>query len=206
MQRKSAFINPSLEGVPMKFHSGLFLVCASLFCAAQVHATVLPDSCGDDKIQFNVTTQKDQPAPATPKVGDAQIVFVEYIDKSATGSCFGCNFTARVGVDGAWVGANKGNSYFTLAVAPGEHHLCAGWQSVIGKLRSKVDATSFTAEAGKTYYYQITIKGTPGEVTGTSNGTVSSSTNWALSLEPLNNDMGKYRVKVSALATATPKK
>ena len=36
-----------------------------------------------------------------------------------------------VGVDGVWVGPTHGDSYLYFAVAPGEHHLCASWQSAV---------------------------------------------------------------------------
>ena len=37
--------------------------------------------------------------------------------------------TMRVGVDGNWMGANNGKSYFFFPVEPGEHNVCAEWQS-----------------------------------------------------------------------------
>jgi hypothetical protein len=30
-----------------------------------------------------------------------------------------------MGLDGEWVGATQRNSYFSLSVDPGEHHVCA---------------------------------------------------------------------------------
>lgn len=58
--------------------------------------------------------------------------------------------TTRWGLDGAWVGAGYRNSYFFFSVNPGDHHLCAGRQAF-----SKPSAAlSFTAEAGKTYYFR----------------------------------------------------
>jgi len=61
--------------------------------------------------------------------------------------------TTRIGVDGTWVGASHGNSYFSFAVAAGVHHLCASWQSlaVIGAQDTSA-APHFTAEAGQVYY------------------------------------------------------
>ena len=62
--------------------------------------------------------------------------------------------TMRVGVDGNWVGANNGKSYFFFQVDPGEHNVCAEWQSGTFKKSSERvgEAIHLPAEAGKTYY------------------------------------------------------
>jgi hypothetical protein len=94
------------------------LLCASLVCAVPAHAkTILPDACGDDSVKLDVTTKKNQPAPAPPEAGKAQIVFSE-----------SGGLIARFGMDGSWVGANDRDSYFAVEVAPGEHHLCLSFQ------------------------------------------------------------------------------
>jgi hypothetical protein len=43
----------------------------------------------------------------------------------------------EVGMDGAWVGANQGSSYFFFAAAPGEHHLCIHGQSRLPDYRAR---------------------------------------------------------------------
>jgi len=55
------------------------------------------------------------------------------------------------GLDGRWVGATNGNSYFYFSIAPGEHHLCASWQ---GKSQTRAVA-HFTAETGKVHYFAV---------------------------------------------------
>jgi hypothetical protein len=176
----------------MKKRLLLLAVAVSLACSALARATVLPDACGDDKIKFDVKTQKDQPAPAAPDAGKAQIVFVEELDKTF---CWGCSVTTRYGMDGAWVGANHGDSYFTLDVAPGEHHLCADWQSAFGKLKKKIGVISFTAEAGKVYYYEAKV---------TQKQISKEYVEQNLELTLLNEDEGKYRVKASAVSKSSP--
>ena len=47
----------------------------------QARATVLPDACSDDKVNSDVTTQEDQPAPEPPGNGRAQIASVENEDQ-----------------------------------------------------------------------------------------------------------------------------
>ena len=45
--------------------------------AVQARATTLPDACGDDKIKFDVKTEKSKTAPLPPAAGKAQIVFID---------------------------------------------------------------------------------------------------------------------------------
>jgi hypothetical protein len=61
----------------------------------------------------------------------------------------------RFGIDGTWVGANGYRSYFCFPVEPGDHRLCASAQSSFKRVvKSSTAATSFTAEAGKTYHFR----------------------------------------------------
>jgi hypothetical protein len=124
---------------------GFALLClsVSLLAAMQARAISLPAACGDDKVRFNVTTQRNQPMPTAPEAGKAQIVFME--DENQMIGPF-MHATVRFGMDGTWVGANNGSSYFVLTVDPGVHHLCAGWQSSIGRVRKNVHAASLKAE------------------------------------------------------------
>jgi hypothetical protein len=173
---------------------GAMLLCMSLVYVAQARAAVLPDSCGDDKVKFDVATKKNQPAPAGPLAGNAQIVLIETLD-----GCVTCGtVTTRFGMDGAWVGANKGSSYFTLDTAPGEHHLCTDWQSDFDFLKQKVGLISFTAEAGKVYYFEAKVA-----IVTHQNGPGPDSnleTDRTLAFAQLSDDDGKYRVKVSKLS------
>ncbi len=60
--------------------------------------------------------------------------------------------TTKMGVDGAWVGANHNDSYFYISVNPGEHHVCAGLPTSLYEDRTEL--AHFSAEAGKVYYYR----------------------------------------------------
>jgi hypothetical protein len=187
----------------MKPTLSAFLLCVPLVFALQARATVLPDACGDDKVKFDVSTQKAQPAPAPPAAGKAQIVFVETMDKPW--GCLECGSpTTRFGMDSAWVGANKGNSYFTLDVAPGEHKVCADWQSVFGALKQKTGVTSFTAEAGKVYYFEAKVEFEVHQY-GVGPGS-NTEIDRHFKFSQLSDDEGQYRVKASALSTFKPNK
>ncbi|MGB7265245.1 MAG: hypothetical protein WBC92_07005 [Terracidiphilus sp.] len=161
----------------------LFCVCLAL--GNQARCATLPDACGNDQVQFDVTTQKGQSAPAPPEAGKAQIVFVELT--------YGLAVTVRIGMDGQWVGADKGDStYFTLDVTPGLHHLCASWQSSKSYWDRLVGLYALNAERGGTYYFLVKP--------------VASEYFNDFTFAPLNEDEGKYLVKISALSTATRKK
>jgi len=60
----------------------------------------------------------------------------------------------RVGLDGAWIGANDWKSYFFFPVDPGDHRLCTSQQSALKSRTNIAAAASFTAEAGKVYYFR----------------------------------------------------
>jgi hypothetical protein len=166
----------------------VLLLFASLLPAVQAKAkTILPDACGDDSVKFDVKTKKDQPPLAPPEAGKAQIVFVGTIPYESIMVSWPA---VRYGVDGAWAGANKGNTYFVLNVNPGVHNLCVALQDPpYGMSKSVVDMASFTAEAGKVYFYEARF----GVVKA--GGAIN-----AFGLYPLEEAEGKYRVKAWKLS------
>jgi hypothetical protein len=176
----------------------LSVLSPSVVFSIQTQAATLPDACGNDKVRFDITLQKNPPAPSAPEPGNGQIIFIEAGKKPPAVGCMGnCGNMTRYGVDGAWVGATKDNSYFTLSVDPGEHHLCA----VLGK---DVDAEALTVEAGKVYSFQVNYnaEGTQYRTGGKPNYQIKKNVDFSL----LKEDEGKYRVKVSDLSIAIPRK
>jgi hypothetical protein len=169
----------------MKPGLSALVLCASLACAGRAWVTTLPDSCGDDKVKFDVKTEAGQPLPAGPAEGKASIIFIQNQNQMLTPFHYA---TVRFGMDGTWVGANKGDSYFALTVAPGVHHLGASWQSDLESLKKSVKATSFTAEAGQVYYFA-------GEI-------VASRDTLIFNFSEMNEDEGKYQVKSLKLSTS----
>ena len=155
--------------------------------------TVLPEACGDPKVKFDVSIEMAKNHPLAVEAGTALVVFIETAEDINI-SCILCNPTARFGVDGTWVGANKGTSYFTYSVSPGEHHLCASWQPVGVLYGNAVGLNLFTATAGKVYYFQAKV---------TLNGSAPGGKEGTVELDPLNEDEGKYLVENYWLATAT---
>jgi hypothetical protein len=97
-------------------------------------------------------------------------------------------------LDGTWVGANHGNSYFYLTVEPGEHHLCANWQSFVGfGARHQSAAAHFTTEAGQSYYF--TVKNT----------WLREVMIMKIALEPLDSDKGQLLASRFAFSSSHAK-
>jgi hypothetical protein len=162
--------------------------------SAAVGPTILPDSCGDNKVRFEVKEEKNPPRPSEPEAGKAQVVLIESFVHS--GYSWGAP-TTRVGMDGAWIGANHGNSYFTITVDPGEHHLCSDEAPGLGGPHSKIGLAKFTAEAGKVYYFE-TVVTFPVDSDGSPRH--SGTAQLDLELKQVDEDEGKYRVKAFELS------
>src|ERR1700691_5828258 len=126
----------------------LFLFASPAFAQSAPGVATAP-GCGASDVNFSVETDKNHHPFAKPDAGKALVYFVQ--DDS--------NFnaaekpTVRAGLDGAWVGATHGSSYFYFPVDAGEHHLCASWQ---GKgLQAYSAATDFSAKAGEIYFFVV---------------------------------------------------
>jgi hypothetical protein len=147
-------------------------------------------SCGAASVKFDVKTDKSPHALTQPPPGQAMVYFVE--DDTEFEST--PKPTTRIGVDGTWVGANHGNSYFSFTVAPGEHHLCASWQSlaVIGAHDTSA-AAHFTAEAGQVYYFRV------------KNKWLREHATTHMELVPVDSDQGQLLASRRALSVSHPK-
>ena len=110
--------------------------------------------CGANDVHFNVKTDKKQHPTAQPEAGKALVYVIGDSSLDHVALHVGTPPT-RFGVDGTWVGANGYRSYFFFPVDPGEHRLCTNMQSKLQRqVKSTTAAMSFTAEAGKSYYFK----------------------------------------------------
>ena len=143
-----------MGGTVLKFILGVLLL--SLFALqgfAQDKAALLAAAgCGPDNMQFEVKIDKHEVYEVQPKPGLALVYMFEE-EKQDPGSLPVLAATIRIGVDGQWIGANHGKSHLIFAVTPGQHNLCANWQSSLKKLSALASAASLTAEPGKFYYF-----------------------------------------------------
>jgi uncharacterized protein DUF2846 len=180
----------------MKIILALVALAASAYAQNMPAQSASQGSCGSKDAQFEVKevkTVSGQPiAQAEP--GKA-LVYVSEVFKKAPGELG--NPTIRIGLDGNWVGAVRGNSYFSFSVDPGEHHLCTHWQSRFKRLAREAAFTRFNAEAGKAYYFRARI---------TYQSAYGGAATMSLDLEPINDDEGKYLVASNPLSNAQAKK
>jgi hypothetical protein len=106
-------------------------------------------ACGPKSTTFTVTQDEATHPAAQPAPGQALVYFIQ--DDDILGDYQ--HYTLKIGLDGAWVGAYKQNSYFNISVQPGEHHICASVQSN-SSAGLVLALAHFTAEPGKTYYFR----------------------------------------------------
>lgn len=163
----------------------IILISAASACA-QVTTTLPTAACGREDVSFNVRRDDSQHQFTPPDQGRARVYFVH---DAGNGNTLGYP-TVKLAMDGAWVGANHGNSYFSVSVEPGEHHVCVTLQSSF--VAQRVELAHFTAEAGKTYYYRSEL--------------VTSRSVELLELDPIDSDQGKYLIDSFPLSVSTPKK
>ena len=177
-----------------KFALFLFLLLFAAPVWAQDQAAALAaGGCGPDKVKFDVKTDKKQHPTPQPEPGKA-LVYVVEVEKVDPGlSIDGLHTTTRIGLDGQWVGANHGKSYFFFPVDPGNHNLCANWQSSLGRYSKLASAVTLSAEAGQVYYFRTSVE-------------EKSDRQPGLWLEALDPAEGQLQVGSSSFSTSHPKK
>jgi hypothetical protein len=155
---------------------------------AQNQPPAVASACGPKDVIFDVKQDGSQHTLALPEAGMALVYIIQERGiQCGPGQCI-----TKVGLDGAWVGAFKNNSYFSASVEPGEHHMCANAQTSggLGELKGLVH---FTAEAGKVYYlrmYADRLDNYPA----------------ILDIGPIDSDEAKYLIVTSPLSVSQPKK
>jgi hypothetical protein len=131
--------------------STLIVMFLAISAFGQQESGALAAACGPKGTSFTVKLDESQHTLEQPHPGKALVYFVQDIGEV---NCLGGCLTTKMGLDGAWVGANQHNSYFSVSVVPGEHHVCANPQSHVGWISRRVALAHFTAEAGKVYYFR----------------------------------------------------
>ena len=147
-------------------------------------------ACGPEKVSFNVKLDESQHALPEPEPGKARVYFIQ---EKATDSFA---VTTTIGLDGAWVGAYKHNSYFSVSVEPGEHHVCVSVQPQSYE-QELVALAHFTAEGGKVYYFRTQF------LAGT---TTLYPTPPHLDLDQPDSDQAKYLIASYPVSVSQPKK
>jgi hypothetical protein len=151
----------------------------------------IPSSCGPSSTVFKVHRDSHPPALAAPAPGEAQIVFIHDAGGDDSLGLVRLGYpTSIYAIDGKWEGANHGDSWFSVFVAPGEHHVCTELQSSL--VNQRTELAHLTAVTGQTYYFRTRL--------------ILSRAVELLDLELIDSDQGKYLTQVFALSKSTSKK
>jgi hypothetical protein len=153
---------------------------------AQNPSSRIAPACGPRNVSFDVKQDDSQHTVTKPEPGKAQVYFIQ--DKSVESFGVGGTVVSMIGIDGAWEGENKDDSYFSVPVEPGEHHVCANVQSRLGH---PMELSHFIAEAGNVYYFRERV--------------VPSLYGVYLFLEPVDSDEAKYLIATYPLSVSHKK-
>jgi hypothetical protein len=176
----------------MKTVALLLILLASPVFAQETSDTNNPLwACGPAATKFDVTVTPpaDVVPVQLPSVAKALVYIIEDLGPYV-GVSSGPTF--RIGLDGAWIGALKGRSFFSFSVSPGEHHLCSNGQSRGDEYSTFNALANFTAESAEVYYFRVRFP--------------SSNRVAQLDLGQTNRDEARYLVSFSSLAVSHPKK
>lgn len=167
----------------------VLVLCALSACAQDRSAiSAAKAACGPESARFDVKTDNSQHPAPNQEPGKA-LVYVVQDQREDLKPCIGnCGVTTQVALDGTWIGANRGSSYFFSFIGPGEHHLCAAWDRGGERPQDRVALASLMAEPGHVYYFRVKT-------------TVIVPTFYSLDLEQMNQDEGQFLVSVSPLST-----
>jgi hypothetical protein len=165
----------------------LIVVLSSVSALAQNASSRIAPACGPQGVSFDVKLDNSQRTVVRPPPGKAQVYFVQDKDVGSLG--IGGTVESLIGIDGQWVGMNKNNSYFSVSMEPGDHHLCANVQSHVGH---PIELLHFIAETDNVYYFRERIVPTPYGL--------------YLFLDPIDSDEAKYLINSYPLSISHPTK
>ena len=100
-------------------------------------------ACGTSEVNFHHKSVSAPPPNLEAPPDKALIIVVRP-------AWVGTAVQTKLAADGNWIGANKGKSYFTFTLDPGDHYLCSKAEN-----RSTL---KLSVEAGKTYFVQQKVE------------------------------------------------
>ena len=177
----------------MKFAFAFILTAASVSAQSSTPAPLPQNVCGPMNVEFQINVGGSHSPSPKVEPGKALVFVIE--DQRYLGAN---DVTVRVGLDGSWVGATRGNSYLFFTVEPGEHHLCADIRPGILSPGRVVSLFGLTAEAGSVYYFRARTTGGP-------SAALAPDHTIFIDLDPLNSDEGNFLVAFSPLSVSNAK-
>jgi hypothetical protein len=164
-----------------------FLLMLPAFAQDNATTTAALSACAPYNVRFDVKLDASQHTLAQPEPGKARVYFIQ--DKGAQSFGIGAAEETMIGVDGEWVGANRNNSYFSVSVGPGEHHVCS---TVPFYMKETMELAHFTAVAGEVYYFLVRV--------------ISTRVGSCFFLDPVDSDQAEYLIASYPLSVSQPKK
>lgn len=143
---------------------------------------------GPKTVKFDAKQDASQHPVPQPNPDEALVYVIQDLGQV---ECADCALT-KVALDGGWVGANHGSSYFFFEAEPGKRHICVNWQSRLESRSRVFGLANFTAEAGHVYYFRVRL--------------LFARSIYSFDLDPINSDQGKFLVASSAFSVSHPKK
>jgi len=170
--------------------AALVLILFATFACAQDQTAISAAiaACGPTEVKFDAKQDATQHPVPQPNPDKASVYVIQDLGQE---ECAGCAVT-RVALDGKWVGANHGTSYFFFDAEPGERHICVNWQSRLESRSRVYGLADFTAEAGHAYYFRVRL--------------LVSRSIYSFDLDPINSDQGKFLVASSPFSVSQAKK
>ena len=171
----------------------LVVAAAATFApSSRAHtASASAPGCGTTDTKFEIKTVSSSHPYVKPEPGKAMVYFLQ--DDTAFASH--PRPSTRFGLDGEWIGGTQSNSYFYVAIDPGEHHMCGEWQNFVGLTNGhKSGAASFNAEDGGTYFFIVR------------DVYIRENTPATMYLDALDPDEAQLLMSKFAFATSHPKK
>lgn len=144
-------------------------------------------ACGAENIKFDVSLDGSQQS-LLKSTSDKAVV---YILQDFPAIHAPSHFTTRIGIDGAWTGANKDRSYSGFTIDPGVHHFCVSGQW--SGPTSSIALHHLDAKVGETYYFAVRFS-----YFGSGGGII-------LDLVPVDEDQGQFMLQSSKRSSSHPK-
>ena len=186
-----------MNGLAFSKCVGAAVLAVAAACLAQDASTTQAYKAACGPVDVKLDSDLAKPAgPMSPEAGRALVYLIQRDDQTNSfclgKKCGGAD--VRFGMDGAWVGETKGNSFVALPVDPGAHHLCVNWQSHFKKVsHHEAFLQPLAATSGQTYYFLIHVSA--------GNGGGEASVPFSLSLAPVNEDEAKMLLEISPQST-----
>lgn len=136
----------------LPFFLASYAVAQTPAAQAPVSVNQATAACGAEQVKFGVVLDNSEHAAEPAEPGMARVIFVQDLGMEGP---FGTGMAqvTKIGMDGAWVGAAKDNSWLSVSVVPGVHHICVRPQvRFFGKV---FELAHFNAVAGRDYYFRI---------------------------------------------------